>query len=250
MRKQIKNYALYGILFLLIFSCKGRNDNSNEFSNKSNDNQKSRIFTDYYKNGTIKQTGRYENGLKFGVWRDYNSYGKVTQVKCYNADTILFDNLDITDYDFKKTSFSEGAFTISYPSNWELLPVDSPVNFASRKKTHDTVDFSPNIVVLIYNRKKADFKSEVAYNMSVLDKEYTSYKVMSGKTFTINGKQAKRYEYIAVANLRKVAAMATFIELSNEKTMIITGMASNDPLGSYFIYRDIFEMVSNSIEFL
>jgi hypothetical protein len=261
-----RKFYIY-VLNILLFtgSCNSQNQTGN-YSVMSNDTvskdyfKNSRIkemgqikegklngtFLGYFKNGGIKIKGNYENGKKTGIWLDYDSNGLTSSVNYYFDDTLIYKNLDASDYHFVDYKNSNSIFSMKIPKYWEIISPTNPILCAFKKKDTTDVVFSPNMILIKDKKFNNDFDVCINQNIELLQKEFSFFKIISGGDLVIDNKRAKQYAYIAIANGTKVGALVTFIEKEDD-IYILTGMAFNEPSGAFLKYRALFEEISNSV---
>lgn len=262
----IKKYILFVVIITMI-SCK---DESKQVK-LNNSNNSSDIKEEYYANGNIKfkaelkegiEHGAYfkfhknqaveESGIKIkgkknGLWKYYDSFGKIKSAKHFYNDSLVY-NLDTSDFEYHSKKIDD-VLQVEIPEKWTIIKdIQNPVLLALKKECEKDIPFCPNLTIT-YESSINTSEIETYLNKSddVLKSSLDNYKMLKKREYVFEGNTYFEKVYTGSSQGINIGGITTWI-FSNKRTYIITGLALNEKGNSFLKYEGLFKDIISEIK--
>jgi len=205
-------------------------------------------YTALYENGNIAESGFMVNGMKSGVWKNYNEQGVLDNVKEYYNDKQMFD-LDKADFSLLSRALEQEKIEINMPINWEVKGGDDPrLLLVSQKNCNESVAFCPNITFTKEKLKdEMDFNSYLQLSVDLLQKQLSYFKPVAKGEVLIDNLPAFQMTYLMQVEGIKLGGITTWIN-NNGVVYVVTGMAINEENSEFLKYKGLFQEVTDSFK--
>lgn len=203
------------------------------------------IYTSYYPNGKVKETGMMEKNKRTSVWKWYSKSGEIEKADVYYADSIIL-NLDPAEFRFREESVKKYGFSIDVPKAWNTKADQQGMLLVSSKNCVGLI-YCPNVTITKDTLAGQDFPAYSVETRDAILESLANAETITDRIFTINNLPAYQFAYSFEEGTRKLGGVSTLINASTG-IYIITGLAPNDPPGSFLRYKGFFEEVANSFK--
>lgn len=255
----IKKYILF-VVIITIISCK---DESKQVK-LNHPNKSSDIKEEYYTNGNIKLRAELEEGVehgayfkfhknqtveesgvkikgkKNGLWKYYDSLGKIKSAKHFYNDSLVY-NLDTSDFEYRSKKVDD-VLQVEIPEKWTTIKdIQKPVLLALKKECEKDISFCPNLTITYeLPINTSEIETYLKKNDDVLKSSLNNYKVLKKREYVFEGNTYFEKVYIGSSQGINIGGITTWI-FSNERTYIITGLALNEKENSFLKYEGLFK---------
>lgn len=202
-------------------------------------------YTSYYPNGKVKETGLMEMNKRTSVWKLYSKSGDLEKADVYYADSVII-NLDPAEFRFTEESVKKYGFSISLPKAWSTKVDQQGMLLVSSKNCVGLV-YCPNITITKDTLAGQSFQDYALETRDAILESLAHAEVITDRVFTINNIPSYQFAYSFEEGTRKLGGVSTLLNASTG-VYIVTGLAPNDPPGSFLRYKGFFEEVANSFK--
>jgi hypothetical protein len=204
---------------------------------------KNGIYTSYYPNGKVKETGLMDKSKRTSVWKLYSKSGDLEKADVYYADSVIL-NLDPAEFRFTQQSVKKYGFSIDVPKAWKTNVDQQGMLLVSSKNCVGLV-YCPNITITKDTLVAQTFQEYAIETRDAILESLAKAEVITDRVYTINSLPAYQFAYSFEEGTRKLGGVSTLVN-SSTGIYIITGLAPNDPPGSFLKYKGFFEEVAYS----
>ncbi|SNY99681.1 toxin-antitoxin system YwqK family antitoxin [Flagellimonas pacifica] len=262
----IKKYILL-IVIITIISCKDESkqvklNNPNKSSDikqeyYANGNVKLRAelkegiehgaYFKYFKNQTVEESGVKIKGKKNGLWKYYDSLGKIKSAKHFYNDSLVY-NLDTSDFEYR-SKIIDAVLQVEIPEKWTVIKdAQTPVLLALKKECEKDIPFCPNLTITYESSiNTSEIETYLKKNDDVLKSSLNNYKVLKKREYVFEDNTYFEKVYIGSSQGINIGGITTWI-FSNKRTYIITGLALNEKENSFLKYEGLFKDIINEIK--
>lgn len=200
-------------------------------------------YTSYYPNGKVKETGLMDRNKRTSVWKLYSKSGDLEKADVYFADSVIL-NLDPAEFRFKEESVKKYGFSIDVPKVWNTKVDQQGMLLVSSKNCVGLV-YCPNITITKDTLAGQSFQEYAIETRDAILESLANAEIVIDRMLTINNVPGYQFAYSFEEGTRKLGGVSTLVNASTG-IYIITGLAPNDPPGSFLRYKGFFEEVANS----
>jgi hypothetical protein len=204
---------------------------------------KNGTYTSYYPNGKVKETGLMDRNKRTSVWKLYSKSGDLEKADVYYGDSIVL-NLDPAEFRLKEESVKKYGFSIDLPKAWNTKVDQQGMLLVSSKNCVGLV-YCPNITITKDTLTGQSFQEYALETRDAILESLANAEVITDHVSTINNAPGYQFAYSFEEGTRKLGGVSTLVNASSG-IYIITGLAPNDPPGSFLRYKGFFEEVANS----
>jgi hypothetical protein len=157
-------------------------------------------------------------------------------------------NLD-TVIETKTVIFDKEKISIACPKVWSEVKSKTGVR-AFKMNCSDTISFCPVFSVTFANKiDSIPFVNYAKYTIQKLQERFTNIKFIHDTGEVVNSNEVFVIDYTVYIDSSKVhVGGTTAVYKTKDKIIVLNCMAGNNPLGSYWNYRKIFETVIESVK--
>lgn len=193
-------------------------------------------------NGNKLKEGYMVNGLKHGLWKNYENNDLIS-VQRFKNDSLEYE-LDKNDYIYREVYLEQIQSYVPIPKNW-----DTNVNFENEKLLLTSVKdcdnpegYCPNIVFTYENLDDISFKDFVFNDRKQLSENLEDFKEVK---FGKNNGRYDSYELRYVKRVKGVNTAGLCIWFNfDDKVVIFTSRSEKKEINKYIL---LFMEVGNSI---
>ncbi|WP_159296058.1 PsbP-related protein [Tenacibaculum maritimum] len=204
------------------------------------------VYFEYHRNGELSISGIKIKGKKNGLWKRYDSKGKIISAKQYYNDNVVHE-LELSDFIFKRIKLKNHE-EIDVPKNWEMIPVNqsNQVLLSIRKNCSKYIKFCPTLNVIEEDRiASSNIDSFIDKNNELLKKALNNFRIIKERKYEYDGTMFYEEIYAGENNNLGIGGISTFV-FTKKKIYIITGNALNEKGNSFLKYEGLFKEITNS----
>lgn len=204
---------------------------------------KNGTYTSYYPSGKVKETGLMDRNKRTSVWKLYSKSGELEKADVYHGDSVIL-NLDPAEFRFTEESVKKYGFSVDLPKVWNTKVDQQGMLLVSSKNCVGLV-YCPNITITKDTLTGQSFQDYALETRDAILESLANAEVITDRVFTTNNLPTYQFAYSFEEGTRKLGGVSTLVNASTG-IYIITGLAPNDPPGSFLRYKGFFEEVANS----
>lgn len=262
----IKKYILF-VVVITIISCKyeSKQDKLNNLNKNcdikedhyTNGNIKLRaeleegiehgVYFKFHKNQAVEESGVKIKGKKNGLWKYYDSFGKIKSVKHFYNDSLVY-NLDTSDFEYRSKKIDD-VLQVETPKKWTIIKdIQNPVLLALKKECEKDISFCPNLTITYeLPINTSEIETYLKKNDDVLKSSLDNYKVLKKREYVFEGNKYFEKVYTGSSQGVNIGGITTWV-FNNKRTYIITGLALNEKENSFLKYEGLFKDIINKIK--
>lgn len=215
---------------ILTISCDGQND--------MNANKEKLLQTG-------KESGRIENNMKVGLWRFYDSNGKLVEAKFYERDTVV-KVIETEEAQFDTLSVPELGVRLLYPHLWERI--DPAGAYLSLRKDCD-LEFCTNLVLtIIADSSKLGQEYYANYYYKYIISKFQSIEILYTGKQEYNNINTYVIDYKFQDQGIVLGGTIAIAKTTSDKYLVFNFMGYNGLEGSYYFERLFLEEMLNSLQ--
>ncbi|MCU0433237.1 MAG: DcrB-related protein [Bacteroidia bacterium] len=201
----------------------------------------------YNSAGKMVGEGRYQNGKKVGIWKEYGPNGNLVAVKQFTVNGIR--TLAPADFDMRTFENREMNIRMNVPRNWVEIPSPNPSLMAAfEKQLNDTSLQRPAMNVVKGQLGKGETLDKIAADqLKMMHDNVDRLDVVDEQKIQIgNNNGFRRYGTYSLGELR--IGFITTILVSGSDVYVFNGIADNSKPGNMLDYQAVLDEMADSFQ--